>query len=765
MPGESHYPPLRALALIVAGVLSPAGPVARVSAEGSAKVVDGQLGDWTGVSTMLGGTSQISNGELVYQDYIYDDGGANTGQRSTQRSTTGEGRIDGDFRYPADPERFADNVADLLEVRLAANAETAWLLVRLNALRATDTTVFALAIDTDDNRATGGQAWPFGAGLATPGSDIVVTLRDGGGVVTNLATGATTQLADVAFDVGSNAIEAALPWNLVSGNRWHLHAASGLWNDAAGTWMAIAPGAPTATSPGYGSPTVVARAFNVAFRDDTGPYFEQRQAAALQAGNISVFGLTVELDALDDADVPYVVASGRFYEAIVEESFSVPPLDEGMSFEGVAGRSEGIGGAALQQTFNYFSPHQPYGLYIPTAYNGSPLAGMLVLHGHGGSHAGFNANPAFLQQMGENLGGSPTILVSPLGRGSSSYSDYGEKDVLEVLDDAAARVAIDPERLYIGGYSMGGHGTYRMASLYPDRFAAAVSWAGYTGEFAGKWVTDYDQLTGNPLGLSATIKPITEPIVNLALGNSAEQRGAAPSGNPVQTLENLRYVPLLHLAGTNDQILPVTGQYAAPRRLEQLGYRHRFDLYPGYEHLTFGVVADWRPGRTWLGDTRRTIQPRRITHKMSEAWADPGLPVDLGLVHGRAWWLTGLRQRDDADRVTRFATADLESFAVAGAAPVATTETSPALQPTPHIRRGISWSPGNALPVENRVVATFTNASFAALDLAAAGIDLGRRATIHVTTDGPITVRVLGTDVALGTGFSTIEIVDGDVST
>jgi hypothetical protein len=111
--------------------------------------------------------------------------------------------------------------------------------------------------------------------------------------------------------------------------------------------------------------------------------------------------------------------------------------------------------------------------------------------------------------------------------------------------------------------------------------------------------------------------------------------------------------------------------------------------------------------------------------------------------------------------VTRFATAELESLAVPDGANVAKVDTSPALQPTPHVRRGTSWVEGAPLPVENRIVASFTNASFAELDVAGAGINLAQPASITVTTDGPMTLRVLGTDVALAPGARVIQIVGG----
>jgi len=42
-----------------------------------------------------------------------------------------------------------------------------------------------------------------------------------------------------------------------------------------------------------------------------------------------------------------------------------------------------------------------------------------------------------------------------------------------VWDDAMATFAVDPDRVYIGGHSMGGWAGLLFATTMPDRFAAA----------------------------------------------------------------------------------------------------------------------------------------------------------------------------------------------------------------------------------------------------------------------------------------------------
>ncbi|MGH7821803.1 MAG: hypothetical protein ACREQ9_18730, partial [Candidatus Binatia bacterium] len=318
--------------MILCGVLAPA------VAWSGPRSVDGRLDDWTGSSTMLGGTAQISAGEYVYQDHVWDDYGANTGQRPPNYSALASSGAVGDYRYPTDEARWGNDAADLFQVRFAADADTVWFLAWMNTLKETDTTVVAVAIDVDPGAATGGGEWPRGAGVATAGADYVVTLGGGAGEIVELASGIATPLG-VAADAGENGIEAAIPRALVPGDRWRVWVAAGLWDTAAGEWQAVPPNASTATEPGYGSSAVSSRIFNVAFRwQESGAYMEDAQAAALAAGDLSPFHADLDLALLAaGGESPYTLETGRFYAAIFESRFTIPPHHEGTSFQGVPG--------------------------------------------------------------------------------------------------------------------------------------------------------------------------------------------------------------------------------------------------------------------------------------------------------------------------------------------------------------------------------------------------------------------------------------------
>ena len=66
------------------------------------------------------------------------------------------------------------------------------------------------------------------------------------------------------------------------------------------------------------------------------------------------------------------------------------------------------------------------------------------------------------------------------GRGNNAYRWAGETDVFEALAATRARFNIDPARISLRGFSMGGAGAWHIGLHYPDRWAAIEAGAGFT---------------------------------------------------------------------------------------------------------------------------------------------------------------------------------------------------------------------------------------------------------------------------------------------
>lgn len=63
----------------------------------------------------------------------------------------------------------------------------------------------------------------------------------------------------------------------------------------------------------------------------------------------------------------------------------------------------------------------------------------------------------------------PFVIVSPQCPMGENWSP---ETLNALLDEITGKYAIDKDRVYVTGLSMGGYGTWRLAQEYPDRFAA-----------------------------------------------------------------------------------------------------------------------------------------------------------------------------------------------------------------------------------------------------------------------------------------------------
>lgn len=72
-------------------------------------------------------------------------------------------------------------------------------------------------------------------------------------------------------------------------------------------------------------------------------------------------------------------------------------------------------------------------------------------------------------------------IVCPTNRRPFGFDweDWGRWDAQDVLRLAWDRFLLDPSRVYLTGHSMGGHGTWQLGVLFPDRFAVIAPSAGW----------------------------------------------------------------------------------------------------------------------------------------------------------------------------------------------------------------------------------------------------------------------------------------------
>ena len=593
----------------------------------------------------VAGTVDLCAGELVYRDYIYDDHGAATPNFLPRAGAYAGVPPTGDQEYTGEA-----NTADLAALRLRIDGDALDVSFELNSLVEPDSTVAALAIDTDNDTATGGGSWPGALGVTSAGWDVVHTFSHG--------------------DAGTNRIDGSVP--LPRGNTWRLQAVTA---QAGGPVM------------------------NVAFRGtgETGFWWEDRQAAALQAGDISSFAGEVDVADLRNrvtrrAETP----RGKVLQRVYTSAHPIPP---GEGIGEVPGRSTastpiGFGG----QFFYFLGKYQPYGFYLPN--KPGPHGSQLVMHGFLENHSARIFFPGTQHRITDHIGEARNrILVSPLGRGPSGwYSDWAERDVLDALADAEKTYGTDPDRRFASGYSMGGYGTYRLAGLYPDRFAGFIAWVGWTG----------DVFNGVP-----------------PFQGRGGQAGSV--GNPYEFVGNLRWVPGAMVYGAADELVHAETAVFMQREFERQRVRHVWYMHPTLDHVLYIPLDDWRKESAYSADLVLVKDPPRVTFKTDPELGNPS----LGLVHDRAYWVTDIR-----NRAPGFAEIDITSHGCGGSLSTLTPRQGAGESPVPWVSLGMEVTGQEPLSKENRLVATvFNTASF----------NVGKGSCLtdgdlfyKVTTDGPV---------------------------
>lgn len=122
---------------------------------------------------------------------------------------------------------------------------------------------------------------------------------------------------------------------------------------------------------------------------------------------------------------------------------------------------------------------QPYGLIIPDKLDaGKPCPLYVWLHGRGDKDTDLH----FIK--GRSGGGSDIkpgdgIVLHIFGRQCVGFKNAGEIDVLEAIAHVQSQYKIDPDRVALMGFSMGGAGAKHLGAHYADRFATMHTGAGF----------------------------------------------------------------------------------------------------------------------------------------------------------------------------------------------------------------------------------------------------------------------------------------------
>jgi Prolyl oligopeptidase family len=651
---------------------------------------------WDAAPLMVSGASAYREGEFLYQDYLYDGFGANTTNEpmaspETAPPTPVFGGMTGDVVYPTDEERYGFNAADLVELRIDSDGKSVAYRFTLNTLLASDSTAVAVGIDTDG----GDEETDWGHGLGTLGPlDLEHVLYTDG--VTADVDGTDVP---VTTDTTGNQIEVVVPEDVLDPGTevWKHYAVTGI-ADGAGGFTPLADD-PSATQPGGAHGGDAPPVFNVGFRNEAdgdepflkgadsagggsrsvgaGHWRDHGQALALEARDISSFAADVDFAAMEDgvesSNAPTTGYMNRIY---------VSSLDLG----------EGVG----EDRPWLLGELQPYSAYIPESYEaGTATPLTLILHSLSCTYNQFRVlAPNIYQDLAEERG---SIALTTMGRGEDGwYLAEAEVDLFEAWADLARNYSLDPSHVAINGYSMGGYGTFRMTTMWPDLFGKAFPVVG----------------------------PQAEGIKVLAQDDDGD------ATNTFHVLDNVRNIPFFIWNGAADELVPVAGTVTHADRLAELGYRFVQDVFTA-DHFLLSEVDDWSRGAEFLGDAAVDRDPAHVTFRVMPGADYP----ELGLVHDHAYWVWDVRMRDEVgDPSTGLVDARSLAF---GDGDAATEDVrGGGVFPLPYAERGIAWSEIPEAEAANALDLSLENVSAATLGLTRAGIDPSQVVTIDLATDG-----------------------------
>ncbi len=714
----------------VEGTAARPGPAVLYEKPATAPQLENAKGSiWKAAPILISGASAYRKGEYVYQGYLYDDHGAKevTDPANPMHNPGGDSSggdlfsaPTGTYDYPSGAG-YDENAANLVEFRVKRLAQATAFRITLNTLENPNLVATAIALGGSEGQS---HPFPFGANVSAP-ADEFLTIHGETAVLTKAATGevVTGGAPSVSIDLTRRQITVEVPhrlWNPGT-STVRLAAAVGLWNEATGSYL-LPTATRSATQPGgAGTVSNPPAFFDVGFRfnaqepfpgtpspeTQTNPAYwrESAQAQALAAGDISKFHAEVDFAKLkekandDMPGQPTGVPQSGVLDRILASHFTDA---QGADYAtGGCGSATACDGALRGQLL-------PYAIYVPSGEQPGAGWGLtLLLHSLSANYNQFAATRN-QSQFAERGGGS--IVITPSGRGPDGwYYDRAGADTFEVWADVASHYRLNPSFTDVGGYSMGGYGTYKFTTQFPDLFARA-------------------QPTVGPPGLGIWIPP------------------APPTGGEQTLTERMlgsvRNVPFLIWDETTDELVPIAGVLKQIEKFDALGYRYEFDQFQAGEHLTLAINDEFKPAAEFLGTEEVNRNPSHVTYVYNPSMDFPADNTSAG----HAYWVYGVTRRE-ATGSAPLATVDVrsEGYPTGDPTPHATTKGAGALTggkipAIPYTSQAKTWGPAPAQTPHDALDIKASNVGAVSIDAKRAKVDCS--ATLHVTTDGPLQVTL-----------------------
>jgi dienelactone hydrolase len=635
------------------------------------------VGGWKAAPILVSGATAYRSHEFLYQDHLFDDLGAgNT------------------YRYPTDVDRYANNLADLVELRLRRTVDATVIRLTYNSMTDPALVGTTIALGNSPGRVF---AVPH-ARSATAPADVFVTVHGSTADVVRASTGVTAWLALPArVDIGRRQVTVSVPDAAYRPPPvLRVAAATALW-DVANDRYLHPQQAPDHDNPGgaqlSGCPFV-----NAAFRfAETGPWSSDEQAAGLATCDLSPFHVDVDLRKLAGRDddlvgspqgVPTSGPMVRIYASRFELGQG-KPATEHVPCERPCPSVPYLAGQL-----------QPYSLHVPAGP--APARGFgvtLSLHSCGGSHSTGPPVAADLANRGEGA-----LVLAPEGRGPCEwYWSHSAADVFEAWADVLRVHRVDLAKSAVTGISMGGYGALKLVSQFPDLFSAAL------------------------VDIACSSADTGWP------GRPAPVAGGEPSAIR-HLVASFRNVPVLSANAAEDALCPPPAAAEIRDAVDAQGYRYDWRVYAGGHAPYFPTGSEAAAFFLTNGTVPR--DPPHVTLAYSAAMDERSWGLDGGHAH----WLSGVRLRDPTVP-TRSGIIDVRSrgFGVADPPVIALPDDTGASAGVGFTRRSRSWGPAAAEARADELDVHATNVAEVTVDAGRARVTC--KARVAVTSDGPVAIR------------------------
>ena len=203
-----------------------------------------------------------------------------------------------------------------------------------------------------------------------------------------------------------------------------------------------------------------------------------------------------------------------------------------------------------------------YLLFLPAKYEKTKKKWPLILFLHGAGERGDDLEKVKRHGPPKIVAARPDfpfLVVSP----QCPEGLFWDTDTLmALLDEIAAHYRVDEKRIYLTGLSMGGFGTWEIATAHPERFAA--------------------------------IAPI------------------CGGGTPRKTRRMID-LPAWVFHGAKDPVVPVEDSQAMVDALKKFGGDVRFTVYPEAKHDSWTETYNNQELYEWFLSHHRKIDKKRLT--------------------------------------------------------------------------------------------------------------------------------------------------------